>query len=226
MDIRLSPSRLNTYRDCARCFWLEVNEGVKQPSGPFPSLPSGVDKVIRDYFTPHRENGTLPPELAQHNPDLQLFPDTTFLEKARNYWDEPSYTHASGVVLRGAVDDLVQTSDGEIAVLDYKTRGYPPKDGVPDYYWHQINMYTYLLQENGYDTADYGLLLYFYPDKMSDGDLIFHNAVKTVDVDMGEAENLLQEAVDTLQGPLPGHDPDCDFCTWNKTDHREHIQNT
>ncbi|GAI53572.1 unnamed protein product, partial [marine sediment metagenome] len=44
--IRLSPSALNLFLQCPRCFWLEKNKGIKRPRGIFPSLPSGMDSVI------------------------------------------------------------------------------------------------------------------------------------------------------------------------------------
>jgi len=50
----LSPSRLNLFRECERCFWLRSNKDVKRPSGPFPSLPSGMDRIIKQHFDRHR----------------------------------------------------------------------------------------------------------------------------------------------------------------------------
>src|SRR3989344_3937655 len=60
--IRLSPSTgLNLFRDCPRCFWLHYNKNVHRPRGIFPSLPGGMDLVLKDYFDQFR--GSLPPEL-------------------------------------------------------------------------------------------------------------------------------------------------------------------
>jgi len=47
--IRLSPSSLNLFLECPRCFWLDKNKGIKRPRGIFPSLPSGMDSVIKKY---------------------------------------------------------------------------------------------------------------------------------------------------------------------------------
>src|SRR3989344_8415650 len=60
---KLSPSSLNLFIDCPRCFWLQVVKKVKRPDGAFPSLPSGMDKVLKEHFDRFMEQGTLPPEL-------------------------------------------------------------------------------------------------------------------------------------------------------------------
>ena len=46
-QVYLSPSALNVFNDCPRCFWLDKNKRMKQPRGIFPSLPSGMDKVLK-----------------------------------------------------------------------------------------------------------------------------------------------------------------------------------
>lgn len=220
-DIRLSPSKINTFMDCKRCFWLAVNEGLKQPSGPFPSLPSGMDKIIKEHFDRFRDAGEVPPELAEADVDAVPFPDEDFLAKARNWRSEPRYEDPeTGAVVAGAVDDLLLNPDDEIIVLDYKTRGYPPKTAVPGYYRRQVNLYNLILRQNGYATADHGLLLYYYPDTvMEDGGIVFHTEFHEVPVDLAAAQDLVRDAVATLQGPQPPVNPDCEFCRWSQEDH-------
>ena len=48
--MRLSPSSLNLFLECPKCFWLRMKMGVHRPMGPFPSLPSGMDGLIKTYF--------------------------------------------------------------------------------------------------------------------------------------------------------------------------------
>ena len=220
MSYKLSPSRMNLFFECERCFWLRVNDKVKRPSGPFPSLPSGVDKKVKKHFDRFRKRDGSPPELEER--DLELFQDQEFLEKARSWRTEPKWQDPeTGALLRGGVDDLLV--DGEdIVVLDYKTRGYPPKgeNGAPGYYERQVNLYNLILRENGYETADYGLILYFYPDKVNEeGDFVFHTELREVEVNMEKAREMVRDAVETLDGSIPPHDKNCDFCDWNASDH-------
>jgi CRISPR/Cas system-associated exonuclease Cas4 (RecB family) len=221
MTYKLSPRRVNLFMECERCFWLRVNQGVKRPTGPFPSLPGGMDDMIKTYFDKFRSRGEQPPELDEAEVDAIPLQDTDFLAKARKWQTEPKYhDEANDVLLRGGVDDLLRREDGSIIVLDYKTRGYPPKDEVPDYYARQVNLYNLILRENGYDTADHGLLLYYYPDQIQDtGEVLFENEVKQVPVDIEAARKFLRDAAETLNGSIPDHNPDCDFCDWNAATH-------
>ena len=47
---KLSPSALNLFLNCPKCFWLDRNKGKKRPRGIYPSLPGGMDAVIKNYF--------------------------------------------------------------------------------------------------------------------------------------------------------------------------------
>ena len=55
MPYKLSPSSLSLLSDCPRCFWLQLNKGVKRPEGIFPSLPSGIDRILKDHFDRYAE---------------------------------------------------------------------------------------------------------------------------------------------------------------------------
>ena len=227
MGYKLSPSRMNLFIECKRCFWLRVNEKVDRPSGPFPSLPSGVDKEVKNHFDRFRGTDEVPPEVKDEG--LELFEGQDFLEKARSWRTEPKWRDPeTGAVLRGGVDDLLKDGD-DIVVLDYKTRGYAPKQdkGAPSYYRRQVNLYNLILRENGYQTADYGLILYFYPKTINDsGEFIFNTELRKVEVDIPEAKRLVRDAVDTLNGRIPDHSQDCDFCNWNSTEHGKVRQET
>jgi hypothetical protein len=60
--IRISPTTgLSLFNECPTCLWLGYNKKVQRPREIFPSLPSGMDLVIKKYFDQYR--GTLPPEL-------------------------------------------------------------------------------------------------------------------------------------------------------------------
>jgi len=135
---RFSPSSLKLLRECPRCFWLHFH-GKKRPASIFPSLPGGMDKVLKEHFDRFRMQGTLPPELKV---DAQLYPDQAQLDIWRNWRTGLSVTKGAHA-LSGAVDELLLV-DGKIVVLDYKTRGYPVKEETPGFSQDQLDLYTYL----------------------------------------------------------------------------------
>lgn len=225
MSYKLSPSRMSLFVECERCFWLKVNKGIKRPSGPFPSLPGGVDDKIKDHFDNFREKGEVPEVIEEFEKDLTLLSDQEFLEKARSWRTQPKWDDdKSKAILRGGVDDLLRNENGDIVVLDYKTRGYPPKgeNGAPDYYERQVNLYNLILRKNGYSTADYGLILYFYPDQFTEeGDFQFETELRKTPVDISKAKEMVRSAAETLEGPIPEHDDECGYCDWSVKDHEE-----
>lgn len=48
--------------DCPGCFSFRFNKGIKRPAGIFPSLPSGMDGILKKHFDNLMEKGELTPE--------------------------------------------------------------------------------------------------------------------------------------------------------------------
>jgi hypothetical protein len=53
-----SSSTLKLLHECPRCFWLHFH-GKKRPATIFPSLPGGMDAVLKDHFDRFRKEGDL-----------------------------------------------------------------------------------------------------------------------------------------------------------------------
>jgi len=57
---KLSPSALHLLDECPRCFWLTQHKLWKRPIGIFPSLPNGMDKILKEYFDLYRDKHLIP----------------------------------------------------------------------------------------------------------------------------------------------------------------------
>ncbi len=79
---KLSPSSLNLMKECPRCFWLEKHKVWKRADSPFPTLPSGMDRILKNHFNKFRDRRELPPELCNNNhcENMKLFYDKELLE--------------------------------------------------------------------------------------------------------------------------------------------------
>src|SRR3989338_1065151 len=111
--IKLSPSTLNLFLECPRCFWLDKVKNIKRPRGIFPSLPGGMDRVIKAYFDTFRAKSVLPPELDGGNFEgVKLFSDQDRLERWRSWKTGLVYRDGDGSVLGGALDDLLVKDGG------------------------------------------------------------------------------------------------------------------
>ena len=108
---KLSPSALSLLKDCGRCFWLSKNR-VAKPRGIFPSLPSGMDTIIKDSHDRYRLDGQkLPPIILRQLPEgATAFKDLILLNKWRQLGRGMSTTIKWGdheVQLGGLVDDVI-----------------------------------------------------------------------------------------------------------------------
>lgn len=212
----LSPSSLALFKECKRCFWLHINKGLKRPSSAFPSLPSGIDKLIKEHFNHHLENGTRPLELSFLSDNINLFSDKEMLKK---WMANIEWRDEEGNRLNGRIDYLLEDENKNAIVIDFKTKGSHVNENdeknINIFYKPQLEIYAYLIMKNNFNVNNYGYLLYFYPKSINeDGSFIFGMEGKQVSLNIMQAEKLFKEAIETLKGPLPESSKTCDFCSW------------
>ncbi len=217
-NVALSPSSISLFMDCPRCFWRHMNLGVRRPSGAFPSLPAGMDRVLKEHFDQHRNSGKLPPELNDF--EGQLFQDMEKLRDWRNKRRGLRYMDASiGISLMGALDDLFVTQEGRHAPLDFKTRGYPRKPDTHEHYQHQMDIYSFLLERNGMIPADFAILIFYHPIRVNEKHNVeFHPDAIKVKVNRTRGERLFMDAVECLM--LEEEPEASEGCEWCGTDNK------
>lgn len=209
---RLSPSSLNLMKECPRCFWLSQHRVWKRPVGIFPSLPNGMDRILKEHFNRFRDKNQLPPELCEQDScsDMKLFPDKEKLKVWQNNWKGVSFTDKKGNELHGAVDNIL-VKGNKLIVLDYKTRGYPLKEDTAEHYRLQQNIYNFLLRKNGYQTENYFFLLFYVPNEVTPtGEVIFDTELIKMKVDVKMAEQIWEKAIELLNSECP--QKACEWC--------------
>ena len=211
----LSNSRLGLFVECPRCFWLDLNAGIKRPDTIFPSLPGGLDTQFKRYFDQFRPSGELPPEVKGKLPG-RLLHDVETINRWRDWRRGIRYTPPwAECELMGALDECLVDEAGFYYPLDYKTRGYAPKADTHEYYQNQMNLYTLLLEGSGYRTKRLAYLLYYHPIQVRAHGLIqFEVTAQEVATDLEAAEHLIKDAVSVLNGPVPDSPAACNFCRW------------
>ncbi len=221
---KLSPSTLNIFLECPRCFWLDKVKGIKRPRGIFPSLPGGMDLVIKRYFDGFRLNGGMPPEVQGKLPG-ELFSNIATLEKWRN-WRNSDLRYedkASNATLIGALDDCL-VEDGCYIPLDYKTRGSEPRGDHRKYYQNQLDCYCLMLESCGFRTKGLAYLLYYWPQEVSQDSVVkFHVEPIRIETNIESAKRIVQDAAKLLSGPMPKPGANCEYCTrvaQRKDEHR------
>jgi hypothetical protein len=162
----LSRSKIDLFLECARCFYIDNKLGVARPPGyPF-NLNSAVDALLKKEFDAHRADGTQHPLAARYG--LEAVP----LAHARmDEWRDAlkrgiKCVHApTGLTVRGGVDDIWVGKDGKLIVIDYKATSKDGKIESLDEEWHrgykrQLEIYQWLLRQNGFDVSDTGYWVY------------------------------------------------------------------
>ena len=198
--------------ECPRCFWLAQHKVWSRPSGIFPSLPSGMDRILKVHFDKFRDSEKMPPEICENSEcsGMKLFDDKEKLKIWQNNWKGISFTDKKGNELHGAVDNIL-VKGKKLIVLDYKTRGYALKEDTAEHYRQQQNIYNFLLRKNGYQTEDYFFLLFYIPKEvMATGEVIFDTELVKMKVDIENAEEVWRKAIKLLNSDSPSKS--CEWC--------------
>lgn len=212
--IKLSASTLKTFRECPRCFWLNENTSYKRPHDIMGSLPFGMDRILKQHFDDFRHQGKLPPELKREGISTKLFPDQYLVNLWRDARRGLVWRDKQQNILKGALDDVLEWED-KLVVVDFKTRGFPPKDDTASYYQDQLNIYNFLLRENKQKTLDYAYLLFYYPNRVGRNGILFNTKAVQVQTNADDAKKLFEEAVQLLMLPMPQPAKDCQYCSYH-----------
>ncbi len=214
MTFKLSPSTLSLLHECPRCFWLTNHKVWNRPAGIFPSLPSGMDAILKKHFDKFMERGKLPPELCNSSEcsNLKLFDNKELLKEWRNSRKGLWFEDKEGNILHGGIDNLlVNKSNNKLIVLDYKTRGFPCKDDTHEHYQDQLNIYAWLLEKLNYKVENFAYLLFYYPKEVLEtGEVIFDTTLKKMKTSPENAEALFSKAIKMLNNECP--EKTCEWC--------------
>ena len=217
MVIKLSPSKLNLFLECPLCFWLNEH-GVHRPSGPFPSLPGGMDRKLKIYFDKYRKKGQLPPELkGKVEEKFKLYDDMSKMNLWRSNFKGISWTDEKGNILAGAIDDcLFDTKTENFIIIDFKTYGGSEiKDEKIEFYQNQMDCYALLFEKNNLKHPGFAYLIFFIPIEVKEhGKVRFDIQVKKVNVDSSRALKRFNDAVKLATGKRPKKHSECTYCAW------------
>lgn len=218
--ITLSPSGLGDLARCPRCFFDDKVLKQPHPRGIFPTLPGGMDRVMKTFFDAHR--GTLPTVLRDKVPGV-LYQDLNILKRWRMWQQAPQYFDPElNVLVRGGIDDML--IDGDILTpFDVKTKGSEPKDDGSQYYQTQMDCYNLIFQNAGFRVSEKAFLCYIYPmlcyqeqgliDR-TDIMVSFDVKIYKLDCSIQRAKELIVKACQVLRGPRPDASATCEYCVW------------
>jgi len=235
---KLSRSKIDLFLSCPRCFYLDRKLGVGRPPGfPF-ALNSAVDHLLKQEFDVHRANGTKHPLIEKYGVDAKPVAHDD-LDKWRHNFTGVQYLHEpTNFLVFGAIDDLwarplkkegldsrLRGNDNnlEYIVVDYKSTSKEEEitelnKDWQDGYKRQMEVYQWLLRQNGYKVSNMGYFVYCNGKKdrkAFDGKLDFDVTLIGYEGNDSWVEQALLDAHKCLnQDKIPKANPDCDYCSY------------
>jgi len=162
---KISRSKIELFMQCPRCFWLDVRLKITRPGSPPFNINKTIDELFKKEFDAHRAAGT-PHPIMTANKLNEVVP---YQHEDLNTW---RYNFTGVVALHqptnlhifGAVDDVWVNGAGELIVVDYKATS-KQKDVSIDSDWQisykrQMEVYQWLLRQNGFTVSDTGYFVY------------------------------------------------------------------
>lgn len=218
---KLSRTKIDLFKECPRCFYLDNKLGISRPRGPAFTLNVAVDELLKKEFDFHRRRKSRHPLMEKYGIDALPF-DHAGLAGWRENFVGIQYRHEpTGFLVSGAVDDVWADRRGELLVVDYKATA---KDGrietLDDSGWsgqykRQMEVYQWLLRRNGFPVSDTGYFVYVNGRKdreAFDGKLEFDVTLISHTGKDGWVEPTLLEIKKCLDGSLPPAAAGCEFC--------------
>ena len=162
---KLSRSKIDLFLNCPRCFYLDRRMGTARPPGfPF-ALNSAVDALLKQEFDVHRAKGTKHPLQEKYGIDALAVAHDDLDKWRHNFTGVQALHKPTNLLIFGAIDDLWINGEGEYIVVDYKATAKEEEitelnKDWQDGYKRQMEVYQWLLRQNGYKVSRLGYFVY------------------------------------------------------------------
>lgn len=149
---------------CPRCFWLDVRHKITRPSTPPFNINKAIDDLYKKEFDAYRIKGEPHPIMTDNQ--LKAVPyqhDKLNIWRA-NFTGVATVHQPTNLHVFGAIDDVWINPDGELIVVDYKATSKASEVGIDSdwqiSYKRQLEVYQWLLRQNGFVVNDTGYFVY------------------------------------------------------------------
>ncbi|MFH1769637.1 MAG: PD-(D/E)XK nuclease family protein [Parcubacteria group bacterium] len=221
---KLSRSRLERFLKCPRCFYLDRRLGVDQVKGPAFTLNSATDTLLKKEFDICRAEGKKHPLMKKFKIDAIPFQHEKIDEWRENFKGVQYLHEPTNLIITGAVDDIWIAPKKELIIVDYKststTKEIDLNDGTPwkEAYKHQMEIYQWLLRQNGFKVSDTGYFVYVNADTEQDAfdsKLVFDEQLIAYKGDDSWVEQAVLDAYKCLRkNKAPKSAKDCEWCIY------------
>ncbi len=161
---KVSRSKIELFMQCPRCFWLDTRLKIRRPSGPPFNINKAIDELFKKEFDVHRVAGTPHPIMKDNQIKAVPYQHADLDTWRHNFTGVATVHEPTNLHVYGAVDDVWVTPDGELIVVDYKATAKQSEITI-DAAWQmsykrQMEVYQWLLRQNGFPVSDTGYFVY------------------------------------------------------------------
>ena len=222
---KISRSKIDLFVQCPRCFWLDARLKISRPKGPPFTLNSAVDTLLKQEFDIHRVSGKQHPLQETYGIDCKPVPHDKLAMWRQNFIGVQALHEPTNLAVFGAIDDLWQDNSGKYVVVDYKSTSKAGKiEELGNETWHdqyrrQLEIYQWLLRQNGLPVSNTGYWVYCNAKKDNrafDAKLEFELTLLSHKGKDNWVEPTLKKIKQTLEGDMPKEDPACEHCAYAK----------
>ncbi len=223
---KVSRSKIELYAQCPRCFWLDARLKIKRPSGPPFQINKAIDELLKKEFDVYRSKGESHPMMTEYGIAAIPFAHEQLDTWRQNFIGVQALHELTNLLVFGAIDDVWTTPSGELIVVDYKATA-KQADVTLDADWQmsykrQMEVYQWLLRQNGFKVNDTAYFVYANGRLDLDGfndKVEFRTKIIPYKGNDEWIEPTLQDMKACLESDMPDMGTaamggDCDFCTY------------
>jgi CRISPR/Cas system-associated exonuclease Cas4 (RecB family) len=225
---KISRSKIEDFIKCPRCFYLDRKCGTKQPP-TFPyTLNNAIDTLLKKEFDQYRITGERHPLMVKHEIDAVPFSHPNLEEWRANLKGIKFHHVLTYLIISGAMDDIWVKPNGELIVVDYKATSTSKEITLEnrDSYKRQLEIYQWLLRQNGFKVSNIGYFLICNGDSSEagfTGKLSFDFLLLPHEGNDSWIENTLLEIKECLSSNImPASAESCDYCRYFEAT-RKHV---
>ena len=161
---KVSRSKIELFMQCPRCFWLDARLKIKRPSGPPFNINKTIDELFKKEFDRHREAGTPHPIMLDNQIKAVPYSHEDLNKWRYNFTGVTALHKSTNLHVFGAIDDVWVNDDGELIVVDYKATSKNKEIDIDSdwqiSYKRQLEVYQWLLRQNGFVVSNTGFFVY------------------------------------------------------------------
>jgi hypothetical protein len=165
---KISRSKIELYFNCPTCFYKDAKLGLRKPPMPGWAINSAVDALLKKEMDICRAKDRSHGIFIENGLDIKPFKHDD-IEKWQNAFTGIQYKDTEhNFLLYGGVDDIMVDKDGKLVVIDFKATAKAAdilssaniyNNG--ESYKRQLEIYSWLLQKNGFEVSTKGYLMYY-----------------------------------------------------------------